>query len=82
MTLRLAEITPDAMEDPPHGVISARIRVVDSSRFVGMKTVLDLIRESAALREQQKILEYLREENRVLKEQLGGRLLLTPASPS
>ena len=31
-------------------------------------------------REQQKILEYLREENRVLKEQLGGRLRLTPAN--
>ena len=28
-------------------------------------------------REQQKILEYLREENRVLKEQLGSRLRLT-----
>ena len=28
-------------------------------------------------REQQKILEYLQEENRILKEQLGGRLRLS-----
>ncbi len=31
-------------------------------------------------REQQKILEYLQEENRILKEQLGGRLRLSDES--
>jgi transposase InsO family protein len=70
------------LDCPSQEAVSAWIRLRDSLRLGPMSTVqlefLVLIFAGWVNRGQQDVIEYLQEENRVLREQLGGkRLLLT-----